>query len=101
MRAFLGLATYYRRFIKDFSQLASPLNLLLRKNEPFKWTTKQEEAFKLLKTKLTQAPILARPDFKKKFTLYTDASAIGLGAVLSQHDEKGNERVILYTSRGT
>jgi len=74
---------------------------LLMKNSVFKWTVQCEKAFKKLKLKLCTAPIIARPDFERPFKLYTDASAIGLGAVLTQDDDKGMEHVISYASRGT
>ena len=99
LRGFLGLASYYRRFIKDFSKIANPLNKLLRKDNPYLWTSAQQNAFELLKQHLIQAPILAYPDFRKEFILLTDASTIGLGAILAQKDIEGNERVIAYASR--
>jgi len=101
VRAFLGIAMYYRRFVAGFAEIAGPLNHLLRKGEPFEWTGRQERAFAEIKLKLSTSPILARPDWTKLFTLYTDASSKGLGAVLTQEDENGNERVICYASRGT
>ena len=97
-RSFLGLANYYRRFVKDFAKLAAPLNQLLRKDQKFVWTDTCEQAFISLKTALTTAPILVFPDFKEPFHLYTDASNEGLGATLGQiHD--GREVVIAYAGR--
>lgn len=97
-RSFLGLANYYRRFVKDFAKLAAPLNHLLRKDQKFVWTDNCEQAFISLKTALTTAPILVFPDFKEPFHLYTDASNEGLGATLGQiHD--GREVVIAYAGR--
>jgi deoxyuridine 5'-triphosphate nucleotidohydrolase len=98
LRSFLGLAGYYRKFVKGFSQIAAPLFKLLRNNITFTWTIDQEEAFNKLKKLLTTAPILIYPDFTKKFYLYTDASDSGLGAVLSQKDDQNRERVIAYSS---
>ena len=98
LKSFLELAGYYRKFIKGFSQIASPLFKLLRNNITFVWTQEQEKAFQELKHKLTSAPILIYPDFTRKFYLYTDASDNGLGAVLAQHDADGKERVIAYAS---
>jgi hypothetical protein len=72
---------------------------LLKKDIPFKWTEKQQEAFNKLKQKLTESPILGYPDYEKPFILLTDASGKGLGAVLSQKDENGKEVVIAYASK--
>ncbi|EXX59701.1 gag-pol fusion protein [Rhizophagus irregularis DAOM 197198w] len=99
LRGFLGLASYYRRFSKDFSKIANPLNKLLRKDSPFVWTEAQQQSFDLLKTHLVQAPILAYPKFDEKFILLTNASTLGLGAILAQKDEDEFERVIAYASR--
>ena len=99
VRSFLGLSGYYRCFVKNFSSIASPLNSLLKKDTPFHWGVAQERSFKLLKHALTHAPILVFPDYKKPFILYTDASALGLGAVLMQLNENGKHRVIAYASR--
>ncbi|KAD7479048.1 hypothetical protein E3N88_02184 [Mikania micrantha] len=94
IRRFLGLAGYYRRFIQDFSKIASPLTSLTQKNIKFVWGQKQEEAFQILKQKLSSAPILALPDGSNDFVVYCDASANGLGCVLMQRNN-----VIAYASR--
>jgi hypothetical protein len=99
LRCFLGLASYYRKFIKDFSKKASLLYDLLKKGTVYQWRTPHQNAFQLLKDCLTSAPILTYPNFERDFTLHTDASTIGLGAVLAQKDDDGNERVIAYASR--
>ena len=99
IRGFLGLSGYYRKFIKDYSTIAEPLTQLLMKNKPFIWGNEQQLAFETLIIRLITDPILVRPDFSKDFTIYTDASDFGLGAVLSQNDDKGHERVIAYASR--
>jgi len=99
-RAFMGLASYYRRFIRRFSHIASPIYDLFRKEVKFQWTQQQQLAFNELKTRLTQAPILRRPDWTQEFILQTDASAMGLGAVLAQK-KNGAEYVVAYLSRGT
>ena len=84
IKKFLGLASYYRKFIKNFAVIAEPLNNLTRKAVKFEWTTKCEEALNKLKDALISPPVLIFPDFSKKFTITTDASIVGLGAVLSQ-----------------
>ena len=80
--SFLGLVGYYRRFIKRFSDKAAPLNTLLRKDQAWKWTQECQEAFETLKGEIASRPISAYPDFSKPFRLYTDASNLGLGAIL-------------------
>ena len=99
LRGFLSLASYYRRFIQGFSQYAVPLYQLLRKNVVFSWQETQQQAFQYLKNKLTSAPVLAYPDFDREFIVHTDASTVGLGAVLSQKEEQGLEHAVAYASR--
>ena len=84
IRSFLGLAGFYRRFVRDFSSIAAPLHELTKKGVPFSWGAAQDEAFTILKDKLTHAPLLQLPDFNKMFELECDASGIGLGGVLLQ-----------------
>ncbi len=100
VRAFLGLAGYYRCFIPNFSSLAAPLTDLTRKGQPEKvcWTPEAEEALRRVKMALSSEPVLRAPDFSCPFLLQTDASDTGLGAVLSQVQE-GEEHPILYISR--
>ncbi|XP_078458755.1 uncharacterized protein LOC144723702 [Lampetra planeri] len=98
IRSFLGLATYYRRFVKGFSEIARPLTQLTSPKHPYQWTGACQTAFTTLKDHLTHAPTLAFPDFTTNFILDTDACSSGLGAVLSQVQD-GTERVIAYASR--
>ena len=98
LRSFVGLCSYYRRFISGFANLAAPLHALTRKNARFSWGSEQEEAFEKLKEKLTTAPILGMPRDEGTYYLDTDASDIGLGAVLSQ-EQDGEEVVLAYASR--
>nr|KYP72420.1 Retrovirus-related Pol polyprotein from transposon gypsy [Cajanus cajan] len=86
VRIFHGLASFYRRFVKDFSTLTSPLNELVKKDAPFIWGEAQEKAFNDLKEKLTNALILTLPNFAQTFELEYDASSFGIGAVLLQGD---------------
>ncbi|GJV91285.1 putative reverse transcriptase domain-containing protein [Tanacetum coccineum] len=94
IRQFLGLARYYRRFIKGISKIAKPMTKLTQKKVKFVWGDKQEATFQLLKQKLCSAPILALPEGSKDFIAYCDASKKGLGAVLMQR-----EKVTAYASR--
>ncbi|KAL2226381.1 UNVERIFIED_CONTAM: Transposon Ty3-I Gag-Pol polyprotein [Sesamum indicum] len=94
IRSFLGLAGYYRRFVKDFSIIAKPLTNLLKKNAPFNWNDKCAQSFEELKKRLTSAPILALPSGDGGYVVFTDASRQGLECVLMQHG-----RVIAYASR--
>jgi hypothetical protein len=101
VKSFLGLASYYRRFIKGFAEIARPLHALTRHDAPLEWTQACETAFERLKDALMAAPILSYPDFHRPFLLQTDFCQAGLGAVLAQVDEEGREHVICYASRST
>uniref|UniRef100_A0A5S6QBE1 RNA-directed DNA polymerase n=1 Tax=Trichuris muris TaxID=70415 RepID=A0A5S6QBE1_TRIMR len=94
VRQFVGLASYYRRYVKNFAAIAAPLHQLLEKASTFQWNSTAEEAFQRLKLILTSAPILANTCFQKELDLFTDASDNGLEAVLEQ-----NGKVIAYASR--
>ena len=96
---FLGLPGYYRRFIPTFATIAAPQVDLIKKMSKFVWDQRQKEAFHALKTLLCKAPVLACPQLNKQFILQTDASDLGLGAVLTQKDQFGIEYAIAYASR--
>ncbi|XP_068097047.1 uncharacterized protein [Hyperolius riggenbachi] len=100
VRAFLGIVGYYRRFIPNFSTLAAPLTDLTkgRKSVMIQWTGETDKAFMELKLALCQNPVLVAPDFTREFVVQTDASDVGLGAVLSQVID-GEEHPVVFLSR--
>uniref|UniRef100_A0A8C5APC8 Gypsy retrotransposon integrase-like protein 1 n=1 Tax=Gadus morhua TaxID=8049 RepID=A0A8C5APC8_GADMO len=98
LKSFLGLASYYRRFVRGFSCVAAPLFRLLQKDREFVWAEDCQSAFETLKGALTKAPVLSPPDPALPFLLDTDASNVGNGAVLAQEGPEG-ERVVAYYSR--
>ena len=101
IQSFYGLASYHRKFIKDFARIARPIKQVEaeeKKTGKFNWTKEAQNAFQYLKDKLVTKPVLAHPDFSKPFILNTDASLYAMGAELSQVQD-GKERVIEYASR--
>ena len=92
--SFLGLVGSYGRFMKEFSKIAAPLTRLTQKNVKFVWTDRCEEYFQMLKDRLTSAPMLTIPSGNNGYTVYCDASKVGLGCVLMQ-----NRKVVAYVSR--
>lgn len=98
LRSFLGLCTYYRRFVPNFANVASALHELTKKSRPYHWGKTQEKAFQDLKELLCKTPVLGYPIPGEKFVLDSDASGYGIGGVLSQIID-GTERVIGYYSR--
>ena len=99
LRRFLGMTSYYRRFISGFSDIACPLNRLTQKGVPFAWDKNCQHAFEQLKEQLISAPVLAFPDLNGDYILYTDASDVGVGAVLTQKDENDEEKVVSFASK--
>ncbi|XP_078250152.1 uncharacterized protein LOC144589428 [Pogona vitticeps] len=101
VKSFLGLVGYYRKFIPRFSEIATPLTDLTRKktDDCIPWTSDCEEAFWRLKEALINYPVLRAPDFDREFIIYTDASNSGVGAVLCQEDENGDQHPVSYLSR--
>lgn len=98
VRRFLGLCAYYRRFVQGFSKIAEPLTRLTKDDAPFEWKDDQERAFRELQQRLQSSPVLAHFDAHADTEIHTDASSVGLGAVLVQL-QNGHERVIAYASR--
>jgi transposase InsO family protein/predicted aspartyl protease len=99
VRGFLGLTGYYRRFIKEYGQLAMPLTDLLHETVKFKWGEKEQQALDALKERLTQAPVMAHPDHDRQFILHTDASGFAVSGVLSQKQDDGKVRPVAYLSK--
>ncbi|KAK3917306.1 Transposon Ty3-I Gag-Pol polyprotein, partial [Frankliniella fusca] len=94
LKRFIGMASWYRRFVQNFASIMSPLHALTKKGVKYEWSEECQAAFDSIKLKLTTAPVLACPDFSKRFDLFCDASGEGLGCVLGQEG-----RVIAYASR--
>ena len=99
VRSFLGMVGWYRKFIPNFSTIASPLFNLTKKDVKFIWTDDCDKAFITLRDALTKRPVLIIADPSKPYILYTDASDIALGAVLLQRDSDGNLHPIAYASK--
>ena len=102
LRRFIGMSGWYRRFIKNFSDLSAPLTFLIKgkkKRQRLVWTPLAENCFQQIKEALVRAPVLAAPDFNKIFSIQCDASDAGLGSVLTQLDGEGNEVVVAFASR--
>ena len=92
--SFLGLASYYQRFVKGFSMAAVPMTRLFQKNVRFEWSEKCQASFEKLKAFLTEAPVLTQPIYGKEYVIFSDASFNGLGCVLMQEG-----KVVAYASR--
>ena len=98
LRSILGIAGYYRKFIHEFATVSAPLTGLTINGLKVSWSDQHQHAFQTLKHYLCSVPVLVYPDFDRPFLLQSDASDVGLGAILVQHDGKGPERVIAYAS---
>ena len=103
IRSFLGLASFYRKFIRHFSEIAAPLTDLTKKGRaevwcPKVWGEKEDRAFTNLKMAMVTAPLLQLPDFDREFTVTTDASEVSVGAILQQNFGKGLQP-ICYDNR--
>jgi len=99
IRKFLGLANYYRRFIKDFTQVARPMNMLTQKDEKWQWEKMQQKAFDELKRIFTSKPVLAAPDLDKEFRVEADASNYATGEVLSIKCSDEKWRPVAFISK--
>jgi len=99
IRKFLGLTNYYRRFIKDFAQVARPMNVLTRKDEKWRWGDEQQKAFDELKKVFTSKPVLAAPDLDKEFRVEADASNYATGGVLSMKCSDEKWRPVTFISK--
>ena len=99
VRAFLGFGNFYRRFIQKFSELALPLNNLLKKDTQFDWTPACQESFDTLKKRFTEEPVLMMPDQTRPFQIESDASKYASGAVLTQMDSNGDRHPVAFMSK--
>jgi len=99
IRKFLGLANYYRRFIKDFAQVARPMNVLTRKDVKWRWEGEEQATFDKLKKIFMTRPVLAAPDLDKEFRVETDTSNYATGGVLSMKCSNGLWRLVAFISK--
>jgi len=99
VQKFLGLANYYKRFIKDFARLAALLHVLVRKEQKWKWEREQKEVFKRLKAVFTTEPVLAIPDIDREMRVEVDTSDYATGGVLSTKCEDGKWRPVAFISK--
>lgn len=98
VRRFLGITGWYRRFIANYSTIATPLCELTGKNKKFVWSADARTSFETLKTALLSAPVLKQPDFSRRFFIQCDASSTGIGSVLFQNSDDDSEHPIAYYS---
>ena len=98
VRSFLGFCNFYRLFIYQFSHIARPLNELTRKDTPWTWTERQQDAFNTLRKGITTEPVLKQPQLDQQFKVEVNTSGYAIGAVLMQRDEKGKRHPVAYFS---
>ena len=98
VRSFLGFCNFYRPFIYQFSHIARPLNELTRKDTPWTWGERQQEAFEMLRKRITSELVLKQPQLEQQFEVEVDASGYAIGAVLMQRDENGKKHPVAYFS---
>jgi hypothetical protein len=94
----LGFANFYRRFVRNFSNIVKPLTKMTRKNVKWEWGAKEKEAFEQLTKEMTKDPVLVHPDPKKPYFLESDASGVAMGSILSQRQEDGYLHPIAFMS---
>ena len=99
IQSFTGFANFYQKFISNFSNIITPLNLLTQKNKPWIWTRLQQNAFDTLKQIFSSAPVLLIPDVTCPFTVMTNTSLLAAGAVLMQTDDNGDHHPCAYFSK--
>ena len=99
VQKFLGLANYYRQFVKDFAKIAKPLHEMTRKGKKWEWGEKQQEAFEELKRRFTTEPVLVTPDLDKEMRVEADVSDFATGGVLSMKCEDERWRPVAYISK--
>ena len=99
VRSFLGFGNFYRKFIRKYSEIAKPLNELLRKDRPFEWTKEADQAFITLKRRFCEEPVLMMPDLSRPFQIESDASKYATGAVLTQQDSNGSRHPVSFISK--
>jgi len=99
VQKFLGLANYYRRFVKDFAKIAKPLHEMMRKENKWSWGERQQKAFEELKERFTTEPVLVTPDLDKEMRVEADASDFAMGGVLSMKCRDERWRPVVYISK--
>ena len=99
MQKFLGLANYYRRFVKDFAKIVRPLYEMMRKENKWSWRERQQKAFEKLKERFTMEPVLVTPDLDKEMRVEVDTSDFVIGGVLSMKCKDEKWRPVAYISK--